>query len=172
MTMRMPRPLVLFLLTAGVIVIGVCARIVIPVLRQHKAIQAVKRVDGHIVSENAPDWMWRWVRDERAEDLGRILLVDVSGTPFNDADAACLSCLESLEDLNLNAARIGDAATSHLRYLTKLHTLHVGSTAVSDAGLANLSGLRNLESLSLGFTKVTDEGLRISRSSRSSDTSI
>ncbi|MGD9719825.1 MAG: hypothetical protein AB7O59_01250 [Pirellulales bacterium] len=114
---------------------------------------------------------------------GRVIEVDLSRTPGNDALIAELAALPDLQSINCSEMRIkgtGLTALSGLRNvhtlflvgtplkdnampaiakLTSLRTLHLGRTEITDAGLPALRHLTNLRTLSLGHTAITDAGL-------------
>jgi internalin A len=70
--------------------------------------------------------------------LTHLKLLNIAGTPINDADLANLEGLTELGFLDLSGTRVTDAGLEHLRGLKKLRMLRVRFTQVSDPTFAAL----------------------------------
>jgi hypothetical protein len=66
--------------------------------------------------------------------------------------------LASLEALELDYTKVGDAGLAKLTALTHLTDLALDSVDLTDAGVAHLAGIRSLRQLDLYHTLVTDKG--------------
>jgi len=99
-------------------------------------------------------------RDAVLADLGRLNgLTKLRMISSRITDFRFLQTMTSLQELNLLASMVDDAALAHMEKLTRLRTLNLESTDVTDAGLVHLKGLVGLVNLELRDTKVTDAGL-------------
>ncbi len=66
--------------------------------------------------------------------------------------------LATLESLELDHTKVGDAGLEKLKPLENLVNLSVNSTAITDAGLEHLKALK-LQQLSVADNRITDKGL-------------
>jgi internalin A len=79
---------------------------------------------------------------------------------LKDADLAHLSCLKSLETLEIWCEGLGDPGMVHLGQLPGLKRLDfIKGGQVSEAGLKELAKLERLEQLEIGNNPITDAGL-------------
>jgi hypothetical protein len=108
------------------------------------------------------------VDDEGLEKLH--LLPDLQALTLShdvtDAGLKHLENLQTLEELTLPAALVGDRGVEHIRALTRLRCLKICNDnpadtkrLVTDAALETIARLSRLEKLSLKGTHVTDAGL-------------
>jgi hypothetical protein len=91
--------------------------------------------------------------------LSGVRLVDMQGSPVDDAGLAVIGTLAELTSLNLARTAITDGGLKGLAGLRKLRILDLSGTKVSDASVAVLAGLPELRSLNLKGTKVTPGGV-------------
>ena len=92
---------------------------------------------------------------------GRVVRVKLAGSRVDTNLLTCISGLEGLEELNLNATTITGEEFRHLSELSKLRVLDLGSTRNASAGLKSLIGLSGLKVLRLSNTDVSDPELKL-----------
>jgi len=125
--------------------------------KQQAAIAVIERLGGTVEFEpGGPDWLRRWVGDERMKGFDRVGVVFRS--EVSDRDLKPLSDISKLKALKF--WQITDKGLRHLRGLTDLESLALNNTQITDKGLRHLRGLTNLEKLGLINTQITDKGLR------------
>ncbi len=95
---------------------------------------------------------------------GKAQEINLEAAPVGDDDLVHLSGLDSLESLNLSGTDITGAGLVHLANLTNLKKLSLGGgyqkqSKVDDEGLSHLTNLTKLEQLVLSDSRITDEGL-------------
>lgn len=81
------------------------------------------------------------VVDNELENLNRLpklLCLDLSGSPVNDAGLVHLKGLTELRILDLSETQVTDAGLVRLKHLTKLEVLYLGGTQVTSNGLKDL----------------------------------
>jgi Leucine-rich repeat (LRR) protein len=148
-----------------VTVLGVAlGKSVSPAVRQHRAVTYFESLGGRVwyadqetaAERYAPDWLQRTLgRDHFA----KVVWLDLSGTPINDAELVQLQGLPRLEWLDLSRTQVSDAGLVQLQGLTTLTTLDLRNTTISNAGLAHLQGMNALKWLYLSNTPISDAGL-------------
>ena len=156
----------------------VLATVVIPAVRQRRAVERVRALDGWIgydyrfhvdgtedadASPPGPEWL----RGLIGEDFFQtVVLVQFPGSwqldhakHVTDQELEALVDLPKLRSLTLSMTSVEGAGLKHLRRLTSLVELDLHDSPVDDAGLANVSELSSIKSLNLGGTLITNDGL-------------
>ena len=111
---------------------------------QAEAVAEIERSGGSVIQTN-----------------GRVVRVKLAGSRVDTNLLTCISGLEDLEELNLNATTITGEEFRHLSGLSKLRVLDLGSTRNASAGLKSLIGLSGLKVLRLSNTDVSDPELKL-----------
>jgi hypothetical protein len=91
--------------------------------------------------------------------FGDVVVVQLDGANFHDADMRFLAPLSSLEFLRLERTEITDEGLKAIKPFTQLEFLSLNSTDISDSGLLELVQLANLRRLSLKNCRITDQGI-------------
>ncbi len=89
--------------------------------------------------------------------LGKLIWLDLSGTPVTDSGLAPLLQSTNLSFLLLQDVGITDAGLAHLRRAPKIDSLLLDGTAITDKGIDDLPKFVRLTSISLTRTKVSPE---------------
>jgi hypothetical protein len=159
-SMRLPGPLWIGLAAVVLIVMAIGLQFGLPIYRQQKAIQEIKRLRGEVeVTKRLPVWLKTMFGEERMDRLEDVVAVHLSGTRIANAGLADLTVLSDVEVLDLGSTRITDEGLAPLRRLKRLESYNVSGTRVSDAGLVHLKGLTALGCLFLCDTKTTEAGI-------------
>ena len=102
------------------------------------------------------------VREEAMKHLGALTSLEeleLQSARVDDTALAHLKDLTNLRWLNLTETSAGDATLAHLRRCTRLLDLRLKRTRITDGGIVYLKGLTRLRSLNLDDTRITDAGL-------------
>lgn len=93
--------------------------------------------------------------------LKNLQVLMISDTVFGEPFLRDLAALKSLRKLTLDASgSIDDAGAAHLARLSSLETLEINSDTISDAALRHILELRNVRHLQLCGTQFTNNGLK------------
>jgi hypothetical protein len=150
MTLRIPGPLYLFLLTIALVLVGLGLRSGYPIYRQQMAIREIRRLGGDArVTLNGPDWLRDRVAKRIRDIVGHIWVVELGTPQVTDADLAALRDCPQVELLSLAHSRITDAGLVQLAGLEHLDSLNLAGTAITSAGLEHLAGFRQLQYLNV-----------------------
>lgn len=98
-------------------------------------------------------------RAEMIKDLPNLKHLNVARMCVGDNEFATLAKMKSLVSLEIDVARITDAATKHLKELPRLEALTLGKSLISDKSIDNISGLTHLRWLRLSSPELTDRAL-------------
>lgn len=147
--------------------LGVWTVVVAPYRNQWLAMQTVIDANGTYRTEPARDTAWRrWLvsRLLGAERFVDVVEVDLQRARLDDAAAARLAALRRLRALNLDRSAITDDQLAFLRGLRELETLSVRFTAIGDEGVAALTQHPRLRVLQLSGTRVSDSAAPVLQS--------
>jgi hypothetical protein len=129
----------------------------VPIYRAEVAIRALERIDGRCHAEpGGPDWLRRWLGDEKMRPFDSVWYVDLNGTDATDEDVKQIAVFLNIRKLDLGETRITHHCLYHLRGLPNLAWIHLNRSQISDAGLEYVALLPALEYLDLDDTEVTD----------------
>src|SRR5262245_3834716 len=135
---RVPRPFWIGVAAVVLVVVAIALQIGIPIYRQQVAIRRIKRLGGRAHTENGgPEWLRRWIGDERMSVFDEVVRVDLEGTNCSGDDLTGLEGLHRLEFLFLGRTEITDNGLAHISRLPRLRRLDLRVTRVTDAGLAH-----------------------------------
>lgn len=85
--------------------------------------------------------------------------LDMDGAKINDADLIHLADLKALKYINLSNTPITDEGLIHIKNIKSLETLYFRNTKITDGGLITLKDLPNLKNINVTGTLVTNAGL-------------
>ncbi len=94
-----------------------------------------------------------------AESLLAKTELDLQDAKIPDAAWPLIGALTNLTSLKLDNTHVTDAGLAYLEGLAGLRTLDLDASQVTDAGLTHLKGLTGLQELHLSRMQVTDAGL-------------
>jgi Leucine-rich repeat (LRR) protein len=127
-------------------------------LRQREVVAALEQAGFEIQERSAPSV--GWLADLFGEEFFTSPTAVAAVNPaIDDAAAARLSELASLEKVTLAGADVGDATLANLAGSKNLTALYLADTSVTDRGLILLAALTKLERLDLTRTRVKGPGL-------------
>src|SRR5215471_5493958 len=129
-TLRLPRPLWIFLATVVLVVAGAGLRFGIPFYRTREAIREIERAGGTV----------RTRRQGLTLQVVDVNLGKVQGNHATDATLSYLRGFQELEGLVITSPRVTDAGMVHLAGLTNLQSIMLSNSTVGDEGLAQLAG--------------------------------
>ena len=150
--LRFGLPTLLGVVTLSAILL---ALIVNPIVRQRRAVAAVRGLGGVVYYEGDKPFIDLppsriWLRKQFGDDsFANVVAVYLTNTQVNNAGLAHLSGLSRLQVLDLSNTPIEDEGLAHLKGLTGLQVLYLYNTRISDAGLTHLNGLTGLRELYL-----------------------
>lgn len=154
------RPLWIGLAAFVLIVMAIGLQAGMPIYRQQSAQAMIKRVKGEFqVQKGGPDWLRRWIGDERMTVFDVVERAQLRGRPVTDPDVAKLRGLTSLHFVSLGRTQVTDTGLGYFRELTGVQGAGFDGTQITDAGLLHLGGLTNLQFLTLDDTQITDAGI-------------
>ena len=184
MQLRLPRPL-WFAFSAVVLdVVAVGLPFGIRAHQQWTAVEEISEFGGiemDGITPVGPEWLRRWVGEERMLGFDEIQTLDFNGDIYrrkrnrnplawsgfatngrvaDDGVLGSVSKLRSLKHLRLAFTNITDAGIEHVARLPKLETLLLDGTDVSDNCIPFLKRLTNLKELSLHGTLVSEDGVK------------
>ena len=178
----------LLLLTIVAISLSTIVGVVKPILRRHKAIQAISELGGTFeFSKRASDnTLYRQILAsvlprklvdpvERVvlsgtnasddilrelESIPELTSLHLDYTQVSDEGLPSLEQFKMLEVVCLNSSRVTDRGLIHCQHLRHLRVLRLSGTRTRNEGLSYLHDLENLQELTLGNTKVDDAGMK------------
>ena len=163
MTLRVPHPLSLSLLTLAVVVVAVGMQFGIPIYLRQQAVMRIRRLGGSVETiRRGPGWLRQRLGNERMQVFDDTETVNLQGIPFTDDDLAKLRCLKGVRTLNLQYTEVTDVGLKHLARRTTPHdltALNLSGTNVTVAGMESLAGQTNLVLLRLRGTHVSNDCL-------------
>ncbi len=146
-----------FLLAAVVLVVGYFG---VTLYRNEAAIRALERIDGRVYRHpGGPDWLRRWLGDERMKPFDSVWQVDLDGTAATDEDIKQIAVFTKIRTLRLGETRVTSRCLYHLRGLPNLALIYLNGTQINDDGFEYLMLLPALEYLNLDNTSVSDKCL-------------
>ena len=138
-SIRLPRPLWIGLAGVVLLVPSVAVHFVVPVYRQHTAIEEIRRLGGEVrVSFRGPVVINEQFSRPINEAFGRVVVVDLSIPTVTDNDLKWLEYLPDVQTLGLNGSKVTDSGLHGLRSLPRLEWVWAQRTRVTSAGIARL----------------------------------
>jgi hypothetical protein len=141
-SIRLPRPLSIGLVTVVLTVVAVGLRIGIPIYRQQVAVQEIERLGGWVFTEpRGPEWLWSLLYridadlGARTDIVNSVCLRHLAAT---DNTLYHMGCLSDLRELELTDTQVTDTGLAHLKWLTRLERIDLSHAPVTDAGVAEL----------------------------------
>ncbi len=141
-SVRLPRPLWIGLVTVVLVVVAGGLRIGVPIYQQQVAEQEVERLGGWAFKgPREPEWLWSRlfeIDQEWGERTDVVVSVCLRGLAATDDTLDHIGWLSDLKELELVGTHVTDAGLVHLKRLRKLERIHLSSPPVTEAGIAEL----------------------------------
>ncbi len=162
-SIRVPRPLWIFLATVVLVVAAAGLRAGLSVHRRQLVLSEIGPLGGTmVVRATGPAWFRTMLGVAQIKAFGEIEL-NLNGAEVTDDDLAQwgrdLERLPGLSRLHLAHSQITDAGIGHLIAIPDLEELNFDHTQVTDAGLLCLKDLKSLRRLSIKGILASDDGL-------------
>jgi hypothetical protein len=183
MRLRLPHPLLLFLLTVILVIAGAGLRFGIPAYHRWSAVKQLREyADIGGMRRVGPEWLREFVGQSRMDAFddcdgsiwfsqnpqrfGRLSPLIAGGfglgappPVIDDSHLECIRNLPNLKEVHLACTDVSDGGIEPLSRLSKLEKLSLDATDVSDGCVPLLKRLPNLRELSLRGTRVSKAGV-------------
>ena len=160
-SVRLPRPLWIFLASVAIAVVSLGLRFGEPIWRRQLAIWELERIGGRLsFDKTGPSWLRELVGDRRMRAFDAVDWINFRSTPFYDWHVTYMNAFPALRGIELDGTQITDSGVARLENFRKLEHLSLSDTPITDNGLEDIARFRTLKTLRLDHTRLGDEGLR------------